>query len=91
MQTFPTGEAMNKNLMVRMGNCNRCRYMPMLVDLVRSGTLDPQQFGRLLADHAYAFFGLCRVRLTSLAALGNFCNFRDGYARCVAPRSTSTR
>ena len=43
MQTFPIGEAMNKNLTVRMGNCNHRRYVPMLVDLVRSGTVDPQQ------------------------------------------------
>jgi threonine dehydrogenase-like Zn-dependent dehydrogenase len=43
MQTFPTGEAMNKNLTVRMGNCNHRRYVPMLVDLVRSGTVDPQK------------------------------------------------
>jgi threonine dehydrogenase-like Zn-dependent dehydrogenase len=43
MQTFPIGEAMNKNLTVRMGNCNHRRYVPMLVDLVRSGTIDPQQ------------------------------------------------
>jgi threonine dehydrogenase-like Zn-dependent dehydrogenase len=43
MQTFPTGEAMNKNLTVRMGNCNHRRYVPMLVELVRSGTIDPQQ------------------------------------------------
>jgi threonine dehydrogenase-like Zn-dependent dehydrogenase len=43
MQTFPTGEAMNKNLTMRMGNCNHRRYVPMLVDLVRSGTIDPQQ------------------------------------------------
>jgi threonine dehydrogenase-like Zn-dependent dehydrogenase len=43
MQTFPTGEAMNKNLTVRMGNCNHRRYVPMLVDLVKSGMVDPQQ------------------------------------------------
>ena len=43
MQTFPTGEAMNKNLTVRMGNCNHRRYVPMLVDLVKSGAIDPEK------------------------------------------------
>lgn len=43
MQSFPTGEAMNKNLTVRMGNCNHRRYVPMLVDLVRSGAVDPEK------------------------------------------------
>jgi threonine dehydrogenase-like Zn-dependent dehydrogenase len=43
MQSFPTGEAMNKNLTVRMGNCNHRRYVPLLIDIVRSGAVDPQQ------------------------------------------------
>jgi threonine dehydrogenase-like Zn-dependent dehydrogenase len=43
MQTFPTGEAMNKNLTVRMGNCNHRRYLPMLIDLVKSGAVDPEK------------------------------------------------
>ncbi len=38
---FPIGMAMNKNLTVNMGNCPHRRYMPMLVDMVRSGTIDP--------------------------------------------------
>lgn len=41
MQSFPTGKAMNKNLTIKMGNCNHRKYIPMLVDLVRSGAVDP--------------------------------------------------
>jgi threonine dehydrogenase-like Zn-dependent dehydrogenase len=41
-QAFPIGEAMNKNLTVKMGNCNHRAYVPKLVELVRSGAVDPQ-------------------------------------------------
>jgi threonine dehydrogenase-like Zn-dependent dehydrogenase len=43
MESFPTGMAMNKNLTVRMGNCNHRRYLPMLVGMVRSGAIDPSR------------------------------------------------
>src|SRR4051794_35569108 len=36
-QAFPIGEAMNKNLTVKMGNCNHRAYVPKLVELVRAG------------------------------------------------------
>ena len=39
--SFPIGQAMNKNLTIRMGNCNHRKYIPQLIDLVRSGTIDP--------------------------------------------------
>lgn len=39
-KTFPIGEAMNKNLTVKMGNCPHRRYIPHLVDMVSSGELD---------------------------------------------------
>jgi threonine dehydrogenase-like Zn-dependent dehydrogenase len=42
-RTFPIGMAMNKNLTVKMGNCHHRRYIPMLIDLVRRGTLDPSK------------------------------------------------
>jgi threonine dehydrogenase-like Zn-dependent dehydrogenase len=42
VQTFPIGQAMNKNLTLRMGNCNHRRYIPHLIDLVSSGVIDPQ-------------------------------------------------
>jgi threonine dehydrogenase-like Zn-dependent dehydrogenase len=38
---FPIGEAMNKNLTLKMGNCHHRRYVPRLVELVRAGTVDP--------------------------------------------------
>jgi threonine dehydrogenase-like Zn-dependent dehydrogenase len=38
---FPIGIAMNKNLIIRMGNCPHLKYVPKLVDLVRDGTIDP--------------------------------------------------
>ena len=39
--TFPIGMAMNKNLTHRMGNCNHRKYIPRLMELVRSGGFDP--------------------------------------------------
>jgi threonine dehydrogenase-like Zn-dependent dehydrogenase len=41
MQNFPIGKAMNKNLTVKMGNCNHRKYIPMLVDMVKAGEIDP--------------------------------------------------
>jgi threonine dehydrogenase-like Zn-dependent dehydrogenase len=34
---------MNKNLTLKMGNCNHRKYIPMLVDIVLSGVVDPTQ------------------------------------------------
>jgi threonine dehydrogenase-like Zn-dependent dehydrogenase len=39
--TFPIGKAMNKNLTLKMGNCNHRRYVPELIDMVRMGRIDP--------------------------------------------------
>lgn len=47
---FPIGEAMNKNLTVKAGNCNHRRYVPRLVELVRSGVVDPQTVVTQLED-----------------------------------------
>jgi len=41
MTSFPTGAAMNKNLSIKMGNCNHRKYIPHLLDLVRTGAIDP--------------------------------------------------
>jgi len=41
MRTFPVGKAMNKNLTVRMGNCPHRKYIPHLLELVRTGAIDP--------------------------------------------------
>ncbi|HET6676062.1 MAG TPA: zinc-binding dehydrogenase, partial [Nitrospiraceae bacterium] len=42
-RVFPIGAAMNKNLTINMGNCHHRRYIPMLVDLVANGTVNPEQ------------------------------------------------
>jgi threonine dehydrogenase-like Zn-dependent dehydrogenase len=38
---FPIGRAVAKNLTVKAGNCNHRRYVPMLLDLVRTGAVRP--------------------------------------------------
>ncbi len=40
-RSFPIGAAMMKNLTVRMGNCNHRKYIPKLIELVRTGAIDP--------------------------------------------------
>lgn len=39
---FPIGLAVEKNLTIQMGNCNHRRYIPKLVDLVRTCEIDPE-------------------------------------------------
>ena len=41
-QFFPIGEAMNKNITMRMGNANHKKYVQELVELVRRGGLKPE-------------------------------------------------
>ncbi len=41
MQSFPIGMAMNRNLTIKSGNCPHRKYLPMLVEMVRSGRIDP--------------------------------------------------
>jgi threonine dehydrogenase-like Zn-dependent dehydrogenase len=41
--SFPIGKAMNKNLTLKMGNCNHRKYIPHLVELVRTGAIDPRR------------------------------------------------
>jgi threonine dehydrogenase-like Zn-dependent dehydrogenase len=40
-ERFPIGEAMNKNLTIKMGNCNHRKYIPHLIELTRTGVIDP--------------------------------------------------
>ena len=42
-KTFPIGQAMNKNLTLKMGNCDHRKYIPRLLELVRTGAVDPLQ------------------------------------------------
>jgi threonine dehydrogenase-like Zn-dependent dehydrogenase len=39
--SFPIGKAMNKNLSTNAGNCNHRAYIPKLVEMVRTGVIDP--------------------------------------------------
>ena len=48
-KTFPIGVAMNKNLTIRMGNCNHRRYIPSLIEVVVAGVIDPS---KVLTQHA---------------------------------------
>jgi threonine dehydrogenase-like Zn-dependent dehydrogenase len=41
MERYPIGAAMNKNLTLRMGNCNHRRYIPELVEMARTGLVEP--------------------------------------------------
>jgi threonine dehydrogenase-like Zn-dependent dehydrogenase len=43
MMSFPISLAVNKNLTIKMGNCNHRKYIPALVELVRNRTIDPLQ------------------------------------------------
>jgi threonine dehydrogenase-like Zn-dependent dehydrogenase len=46
--SFPIGKAMNKNITIKMGNCNHRKYIPHLIELVRSGAFDP---GSVVTQH----------------------------------------
>lgn len=57
----PIGTAMNKNLTLRMGQCNTRRYMPHLLEHIRSGRVDAKaiishRFPLDQAPHAYEIF-----------------------------------
>ncbi|MFC3833729.1 MULTISPECIES: zinc-dependent alcohol dehydrogenase [Deinococcus] len=41
VESYPLGKAMNKNLTVRMGNCNHRTYIPKLLEYVAAGVVDP--------------------------------------------------
>lgn len=43
LQSFPLGMAMNRNLTIKMGNCHHRKYIPMLIEMVRAGQVDPLQ------------------------------------------------
>lgn len=41
LRAYPFGEAFNKNLTIRTGNCPHRRYIPELIRLTASGVVDP--------------------------------------------------
>jgi threonine dehydrogenase-like Zn-dependent dehydrogenase len=38
---FPIGQAMNKNLTIKLGNCDHRKFIPPLLERVRTGAVDP--------------------------------------------------
>lgn len=40
--SFPIGDAMGKNLTIKAGNCNHRRYIPGLLERIRTGEVDPR-------------------------------------------------
>jgi threonine dehydrogenase-like Zn-dependent dehydrogenase len=48
VNAYPIGAAMNRNLTIRLGNCNHRRYIPRLLDLVATGAVDP---ARVITQH----------------------------------------
>lgn len=42
MRFFPIGQAMNKNLTIRSGNCPHRRYIPELIEIVSGGAVQPE-------------------------------------------------
>lgn len=42
-RSFPIGVAMNKNLTLKMGNCDHRRHIPHLLELVRTGAVNPTE------------------------------------------------
>ena len=70
--SFPIGQAMNKNLDIRMGNCPHRRWIPELIDLVASGLVDPSRVltqveGTTDAISAYERFDLREPGWTKVA------------------------
>jgi threonine dehydrogenase-like Zn-dependent dehydrogenase len=47
-ETYPIGEAMNKNLSIRLGNCDHHSVTPELIDMVATGQFDPSA---LITEH----------------------------------------
>jgi len=93
-ESFPIGQAMNKNLTLKMGNCNHRRYIPRLVELVASGAVDPAQVltkAEPMTDviEAYKAFdrraaGWTKVELKPRAV-------EEGLADVVPPRTAAAR
>jgi threonine dehydrogenase-like Zn-dependent dehydrogenase len=56
---------MNKNLTINMGNCDRRKYIPTLIDLVRSGEVEPM--GILTQSEGCEPHGIARPTHSSTA------------------------
>jgi threonine dehydrogenase-like Zn-dependent dehydrogenase len=71
-RTFPIGTAMNKNITVRMGNCNHRKYIPRLVELVQSRAVDP---AKILTHSA--------PLMSALDAYSQFDKRQDGWIKVM--------
>ncbi|MFT3770670.1 MAG: zinc-dependent alcohol dehydrogenase [Minicystis sp.] len=69
---IPIGTAMNKGLVLRMGQCNVKRYMPQLLDHIRAGAIDAKG----LITHRFALE-------EAPEAYRLFAGRRDGIIKCV--------
>ncbi len=43
VNVFPIGMAMMKNVSINTGNCNHRKYIPKLLEMVQTGTIDPSK------------------------------------------------
>lgn len=87
-ETYPIGQAVNKNLTLRMGDCHHRRYLPLLVDYVRTGRVQPTE----ILAHALRHFGKELEVLDAVGriGLGRLVFSRDDFALSKMNRSGST-
>jgi threonine dehydrogenase-like Zn-dependent dehydrogenase len=78
-QTFPVGTAMNKNLTIRMGNCNHRKYIPRLIELAQSGAADPSKILTHIAP-----------LMNVLDAYKNFDTRQDGWIKVMLEPAVAT-
>ena len=71
-RTFPVGIAMDKNLTIRMGNCDHRKYIPRLVKLVGSQAVDP---GKILS--------LISPIMTAIDAYKHFYQRQEGWMKVM--------
>nr|MDT0664590.1 glutathione-dependent formaldehyde dehydrogenase [Micromonospora sp. DSM 115978] len=51
LNSYPIGEAMNRNLTIKLGNCNHRQYIPRLLTMVATGAVDP---AKIITQHETA-------------------------------------
>lgn len=79
-QHFPIGAAMNKNLVLKMGNAEHRRYIPHLLDLVAAGLVDPS---RVLTQEAGLSTG-------AVEAYQHFDRREEGWIKTILDPSATT-
>lgn len=71
---------MNKNLAINMGNCNHRKYLPRLLELVRSGIIRPEEF-----------FSQKRPLVSAIDAYHHFDQHEDGWLKVKLEPSAATK